>query len=107
LIELVEERVGVQGVDVRVPTSPFVPGVVWLWKHVGQYRLEHDADAIPASISPFFIVKDLQVSISYYVGRFGFHLDFQGPDDGPYYAGVSRRFLFATVSFARFAAASV
>src|SRR6185295_10782644 len=46
--ELVEERVGVKGVDVRVPTSPFVPGLVWLWKHVGQDRLEHDADAIPA-----------------------------------------------------------
>ena len=43
-----------------------------------------------ASISPFFIVKDLQVSISYYVERLGFQLDFQGPDDGPYYAGVSR-----------------
>src|SRR6185295_18993805 len=44
LAELVEERVGVQGVDIRVPTSPFVPGMVWLWKHVGQDRLEHDAD---------------------------------------------------------------
>ena len=43
-----------------------------------------------ASISPFFIVKDLQVSISYYIERLGFQLDFQGPDDGPYYAGVSR-----------------
>jgi hypothetical protein len=44
-----------------------------------------------ASISPFFIVKDLQVSIAYYIERFGFHLDFQGPDDhDPYYAGVSR-----------------
>jgi hypothetical protein len=43
-----------------------------------------------ASISPFFIVKDLQVSISYYIERFGFQLDFQGPDDDPYYAGVSR-----------------
>jgi catechol 2,3-dioxygenase-like lactoylglutathione lyase family enzyme len=42
------------------------------------------------SITPFFIVKDLQVSISYYVERFGFQLDFQGPDDGPYYAAVSR-----------------
>ena len=42
------------------------------------------------SISPFFIVKDLQLSISYYIERFGFQLDFQGPDDGPYYAGVSR-----------------
>ena len=43
-----------------------------------------------ASISPFFIVKDLQVSISYYIERFGFQLDFQGPDGGPYYARVSR-----------------
>ena len=42
------------------------------------------------AISPFFIVKDLQVSISYYVERLGFQLDFQCPDDGPYYAGVSR-----------------
>jgi catechol 2,3-dioxygenase-like lactoylglutathione lyase family enzyme len=44
-----------------------------------------------ASISPFFIVKDLQTSISYYRERLGFQLDFQGPgDDRPYYAGVSR-----------------
>jgi predicted lactoylglutathione lyase len=42
------------------------------------------------SISPFFIVKDLQVSIAYYIERFGFQLDFQGPDDDVYYAGVSR-----------------
>jgi catechol 2,3-dioxygenase-like lactoylglutathione lyase family enzyme len=43
-----------------------------------------------ASISPFFIVKDLQVSISYYVERLGFQLAFQGPDDDPYYASVTR-----------------
>ena len=49
-----------------------------------------DAKKNLASISPFFIVKDLQVSIAYYVERFGFRLDFQGPDDDPYYAGVSR-----------------
>jgi hypothetical protein len=42
------------------------------------------------SISPFFIVKDLQVSISHYVERFGFHLDFQGPPDDVYYGHVSR-----------------
>jgi hypothetical protein len=30
-----------------------------------------------ASISPFFIVKDLQTSISYYRERLGFQLDFQ------------------------------
>jgi catechol 2,3-dioxygenase-like lactoylglutathione lyase family enzyme len=42
------------------------------------------------SISPFFIVKDLQASTSYYIDRLGFQLDFQGPDGEPYYAGVSR-----------------
>jgi hypothetical protein len=41
-------------------------------------------------INPFFIVKDLQVSVAHYVERFGFQLDFQGPDDDPYYARVSR-----------------
>ena len=42
------------------------------------------------SISPFFIVKDLQASIAYYVERLGFRLDFQGPEGDPYYAGVTR-----------------
>jgi len=42
------------------------------------------------SISPFFIVKDLQASISHYIERLGFQLDFQGPADDPYYARVSR-----------------
>jgi hypothetical protein len=42
------------------------------------------------SISPFFIVKDLQVSIRHYVDRFGFKLDFQGPADDVYYGHVSR-----------------
>jgi len=35
-------------------------------------------------------VKDLQTSITYYRERLGFQLDFQGPDDGPFWAGVSR-----------------
>jgi hypothetical protein len=43
-----------------------------------------------ASITPFFIVKDLQASITHYRERLGFQLDFQGPDDGPFYAKVSR-----------------
>ena len=53
---------------------------------------DDEANKNLASISPFFIVKDLQVSISYYIERLGFQLDFQGPDDArrPYYAGVSR-----------------
>jgi hypothetical protein len=42
------------------------------------------------SIRPFFIVKELQTSIVYYRDRLGFQLDFQGPADGPYYAGLSR-----------------
>ena len=42
------------------------------------------------SISPFFIVKDLQASVAYYRERLGFELDFTGPEDDPYYAGVSR-----------------
>jgi len=42
------------------------------------------------SIRPFFIVKDLETSIAFYVDRLGFQLDFQGPADDPYYAGVSR-----------------
>lgn len=43
-----------------------------------------------ASIRPSFIVKNLQASITYYRERLGFQLDFQGPDDGPFWAGVSR-----------------
>ncbi len=42
------------------------------------------------SISPFFIVNDLQASISHYIERFGFQLDFQGPADDVYYGHVSR-----------------
>lgn len=42
------------------------------------------------SISPFFIVKDLQAAISHYLDRFGFTLDFQGPAEDVYYAQVSR-----------------
>jgi catechol 2,3-dioxygenase-like lactoylglutathione lyase family enzyme len=42
------------------------------------------------SIRPSFIVKDLQTSIAYYRERLGFQLDFQGPDEGPFWAGVSR-----------------
>jgi catechol 2,3-dioxygenase-like lactoylglutathione lyase family enzyme len=43
-----------------------------------------------AAINPFFIVQNLQVSISWYLERLGFQLDFQGPDGDPYYGRVSR-----------------
>ena len=36
------------------------------------------------------IVKDLQASIAYYIDRLGFQLDYEGPADHPFYAGVSR-----------------
>ena len=42
------------------------------------------------NIRPFFIVNDLQASIAYYRDRLGFQLDFEGPADGPFYAGLSR-----------------
>ena len=38
------------------------------------------------SISPFFIVKDLQASIAFYRERLGFQVDFQGPAGDVYYA---------------------
>src|SRR5262245_60606340 len=46
--ELVAKHVGVEGVDVGIPASPFVAGAVWTWKHVGKDRLEHDADPVSA-----------------------------------------------------------
>ena len=49
-----------------------------------------DAKRNFASITPFFIVKDLQASIRHYIERFGFTLDFQGPPDDVYYGQVSR-----------------
>jgi hypothetical protein len=42
------------------------------------------------AICPFFIVTDLRVSIAHYIEHFGFQLDFQGPDEDPYYGRVSR-----------------
>ena len=42
------------------------------------------------AITPFFIVKELAVSIACYVERFGFQVDVHGPPDDVYYARVSR-----------------
>ena len=42
------------------------------------------------AIAPFFIVEDLQASISHYIQRFGFKLDFEGPEGDVYYGQVSR-----------------
>jgi catechol 2,3-dioxygenase-like lactoylglutathione lyase family enzyme len=43
-----------------------------------------------AAIRPNFIVKNLQASITYYRERLGFQLDFEGPPESPFWAGVSR-----------------
>jgi hypothetical protein len=51
---------------------------------------DEEANRNLASIRPSFIVKDLQTSITYYRKRICFQLDFQGPDDGPFWAGLSR-----------------
>ena len=59
-------------------------------KSASQHRNAEAASRNLASINPFFIVKDLQASISYYIERLGFQLDFQGPDQDPYYGRVSR-----------------
>ena len=42
------------------------------------------------SITPFFIVADLQASVHYYIEKLGFRLDFQGPPGDFYYAQVRR-----------------
>src|SRR5262245_50616820 len=50
--ELVEERIRIHAVDVRVRRGPFVAGVVWTGQHVGRDRLWHDTDPIPAHSGP-------------------------------------------------------
>src|SRR6185503_10444440 len=56
----------------------------------GSCARDEEAKRNLVAITPFFIVKDLQTSITYYRERLGFQLDFQGPGDNPYYAKVSR-----------------
>ena len=48
------------------------------------------ADRNLTAINPFFVVEHLQTSISYYIERLGFQLDYQGPPDDPFYGRVSR-----------------
>ena len=58
-------------------------------------RASKDANEEPASrnlvsINPCFIVQDLGHAIAHYRDHLGFDLDFQGPQDDPYYGRVSR-----------------
>jgi catechol 2,3-dioxygenase-like lactoylglutathione lyase family enzyme len=41
-------------------------------------------------VSPFFIVTNLQTSISFYVEKLGFEVRFMGPAEEPFYAIVGR-----------------
>jgi catechol 2,3-dioxygenase-like lactoylglutathione lyase family enzyme len=41
-------------------------------------------------ISPFFIVSDLDDSVSFYTDKLGFELRFMGPEEEPYFAIVGR-----------------
>jgi catechol 2,3-dioxygenase-like lactoylglutathione lyase family enzyme len=50
----------------------------------------HEQPRNLVAISPFFIVKDLQASISFYRERLGFDVEFQGPEGDVYYAGLRR-----------------
>jgi catechol 2,3-dioxygenase-like lactoylglutathione lyase family enzyme len=42
------------------------------------------------SICPFFIVKDIDTSLAFYVDKLGFTVSFKGPDDDPYFGIVER-----------------
>src|SRR4029079_8446433 len=62
--ELVEERIRVRAVDVRVRGGPRVPGVVWTGQHVRRHGLEHDPDSIPAHSGPErAVVRPLEVEL--------------------------------------------
>lgn len=41
-------------------------------------------------VSPFFIVKNLEVSINYYVDQLGFEIVYQTPSDEPFFVIVRR-----------------
>src|SRR5512143_3253944 len=56
LLELGKQDVGVAGVDVGIPPSPFVTGVVGTGMHVGPDRLEHDADPVPTHVTVVDVV---------------------------------------------------
>ena len=41
-------------------------------------------------VAPFFIVRDVFLSIAFYRDRLGFEVEYLGPDDDPYYGMVKR-----------------
>src|SRR5262249_46555943 len=62
--ELVEERVGIQSVDICIPASPSVSGGVWLWQYVRKNGLEHDADSVSAHLAVVHVsLRTLEVEL--------------------------------------------
>ena len=62
--ELVEERVGIERMDVGVPAGLLVPSVVRLRQHVRRDRLQHDADAVSAHAAVVgVVVRPLEVEL--------------------------------------------
>lgn len=43
-----------------------------------------------SSISPFFIVNDLDETMAFYIEKLGFEVAFQGPEGDPYFAILRR-----------------
>jgi catechol 2,3-dioxygenase-like lactoylglutathione lyase family enzyme len=41
-------------------------------------------------IAPFFIVSNINVSVSFYVNKLGFKIRYMGPEGDPFYAMVGR-----------------
>jgi catechol 2,3-dioxygenase-like lactoylglutathione lyase family enzyme len=41
-------------------------------------------------VSPLFIVTSLKISVSFYVDKLGFEIQYIGPDDDPFFAIVGR-----------------
>jgi hypothetical protein len=41
-------------------------------------------------ISPFFIVANLHDSVSFYIDKLGFKVQYIGPEEGPYFAMIGR-----------------
>jgi hypothetical protein len=64
--------------------------VVAFFRSHDDHRSASETSSNLESVSPFFIVKDLQASIDFYIERFGFQRDFTGPEGGAFYGQVSR-----------------
>jgi len=46
--------------------------------------------AILQAIAPFFIVKSIHASVSFYVEKLGFEVEYMAPDETPFFAIVGR-----------------